>query len=113
MHSIRGGSMNKFILLFQCQDRKGIVAKISDFIFKSGGNIITADQYSTDPEGGYFFIRVEFLLDREYSLQSLSSVFNSVAAEFNAHWKIYDCSETLRMGIFVSRRYYTYGIPEN
>jgi len=94
--------MNKFILLFQCQDRKGIVAKISDFIFKSGGNIITADQYSTDPEGGYFFIRVEFLLDREYSLQSLSSVFNSVAAEFNAHWKIYDCSETLRMGIFVS-----------
>ena len=56
--------MRKFILLFQCLDQKGIVARISDFILKHGGNIIAADQYSTDPEGGYFFMRVEFILSK-------------------------------------------------
>ena len=95
--------MRKFILLFQCQDRKGIIAKISDFILKIGGNIITADQHSTDPEGGYFFIRVEFILDNDqYSRQSLILAFKPVAQEFGASWNLYDCSEILRMGIFVS-----------
>ena len=95
--------MREFILLFQCQDRKGIVAKISDFILKIGGNIITADQHSTDPEGGYFFIRVEFVMDNDqHSRQSLSAAFRPVAEEFSASWNLYDCSEILRMGIFVS-----------
>lgn len=95
--------MRKFILLFQCQDRKGIVAKISDFIFKIGANIITADQHSTDPEGGYFFIRIEFVLDNDqYSQSSLSTAFGPVAQEFGASWNIYDRAKDLRMGIFVS-----------
>ena len=95
--------MRKFILLFQCQDRKGIVAKISEFILKIGGNIITADQYSTDPEGGYFFLRVEFVLDNDQpSRQNLGEAFKPVAAEFGARWNLYDRAEILRMGIFVS-----------
>ncbi len=57
--------MRTLVLLFQCQDQKGIVAKISDFILKHNGNIVTADQHSTDPQGGYFFIRVEFVLDED------------------------------------------------
>jgi len=95
--------MRKFILLFQCQDRKGIVAKISNFILKINGNIITADQHSTDPQGGHFFIRIEFILDNDQlSRQSLISAFELVANEFNASWNIYDCAQNLRMGIFVS-----------
>ena len=95
--------MRRFILLFQCQDRKGIVAKISDFILKVGGNIITADQHSTDPQGGYFFIRVEFILDQDqYSHQDLILAFKPLAAEFGASWNLYDREENLRMGIFVS-----------
>jgi formyltetrahydrofolate deformylase len=95
--------MRKFILLFQCQDHKGIVAKISGFILKIGGNIITADQHSTDPEGGYFFIRVEFVLDNnQHSRQSLALAFKPVAQEFDASWNLYDREEILRMGIFVS-----------
>ena len=96
--------MREFILLFQCQDRRGIVAKISDFILKVGGNIITADQYSTDPQGGYFFMRVEFVLDdQQFNRQQLSLAFTPVAQEFSASWEIYDRSEILRMGIFVSQ----------
>ncbi|MFA4854365.1 MAG: formyltetrahydrofolate deformylase [Candidatus Omnitrophota bacterium] len=95
--------MRTFILLFQCQDQKGIVARISDFILKHGGNIITADQHSTDPQGGCFFMRVEFILAAEqYDKKSLSSAFLPVAKEFGADWELFDKSETLRMGIFVS-----------
>jgi formyltetrahydrofolate deformylase len=95
--------MRKFILLFQCLDQKGIVARISDFIFGHGGNIVTADQYSTDPQGGYFFIRVEFILDKaKYDRNTLADEFLAIGKEFSAQWKIIDKSETLRMGIFVS-----------
>ena len=95
--------MHKYILLFQCQDCKGIVAKISDFILKINGNIITADQHSTDPQGGYFFMRVEFVLDNDqHDCQSLSLAFKPIAQEFAAKWNLYDRAEILRMGIFVS-----------
>jgi len=95
--------MRKFILLFQCLDQKGIVARISDFILKHAGNIVAADQYSTDPEGGYFFMRVEFILSKEqYNKDSLAEEFSAIGKEFFAQWKIIDKSETLRMGIFLS-----------
>lgn len=95
--------MHSFILLFQCQDQKGIVAKISDFILKHDGNIVTADQHSTDPQGGYFFIRVEFILDKDqYTKKDLILAFSPIGKEFSADWNFYDKSENLRMGIFVS-----------
>ena len=95
---------NPFILLFQCKDQKGIVAAISNFILKSGGNILSADQYSTDPENGYFFFRAEFVVDRsEWTVQALSSVFSSVGAVFNAEWSIFDSRDRQSMGILASR----------
>ena len=95
--------MRTFILLFSCRDQKGIVAKISDFILKHGGNIVTADQYSTDPEGGHFFIRVEFVLDKgQHAKKDLISEFLPIGRQFSADWKFYDRSEILSMGIFVS-----------
>ncbi len=33
-------------LLVSCPDRKGLVARISDFIFRHGGNILHADQHT-------------------------------------------------------------------
>ncbi|MFH1398257.1 MAG: formyltetrahydrofolate deformylase [Candidatus Omnitrophota bacterium] len=93
-----------FVLNFQCLDRQGIVARISDFILKHDGNIITADQYSTSPQGGVFFTRIEFYLpDSECSQKALEEDFIPVAREFNASWRIHDKSIKLRMGIFTSR----------
>jgi formyltetrahydrofolate deformylase len=51
-------------LLVTCPDRHGIVAAISAFLFESGANILTSDRYSTDPEGGTFFLPMEFRLER-------------------------------------------------
>ena len=34
------------ILLVSCPDRRGLVAKIANFIYSNGGNIIHADQHT-------------------------------------------------------------------
>ncbi len=96
--------MKTFVLLFQCKDKKGIVARLSDFIFRQGGNIVDADQHSTDPSGGHFFIRLEFLVeDKHCDKNFLESGLVTIAGEFNAEYRIYDKDDILRMGIFVSR----------
>jgi formyltetrahydrofolate deformylase len=49
-------------LLVGCSDRPGIVAAVSSFLFEQGANIVSSQQYSTDPTGGRFFLRTEFFL---------------------------------------------------
>ena len=50
-------------LIVSCRDRHGIVAAISGALADAGANIISSEQHSTDPEGGTFFLRMEFHLD--------------------------------------------------
>jgi formyltetrahydrofolate deformylase len=47
-------------LLITNPNRPGIVAAVSSFLFSSGANITEPRQYSTDPFGGTFFLRIEF-----------------------------------------------------
>src|SRR5260370_15275451 len=56
-------------LLVSCRDRTGLVAALSDFVFRNEGNIIPADQHA-DRETGLFFMRLvghpaHFRLPRE------------------------------------------------
>ncbi len=46
-------------LLVTCADRSGLVAALSDFVFRNGGNIVDLDQH-TDAETGSFFMRLVF-----------------------------------------------------
>ena len=55
-------------LLITCPDRPGIVAAVSRFLFERGANIVHSDQHSTDPDGGAFFMRVEFTLPASSSM---------------------------------------------
>ena len=50
-------------LLIACPDRHGIVAAVSGFLAARDANIVTSDQYSTDPEGGAFFMRMAFTIE--------------------------------------------------
>lgn len=96
--------MQTYILLFRCRDQKGIVAKISNFILKQDGNIIKANQYTTDPEGGYFFLRIEFTsISGQVSGSSLIESFKPIGQEFAAQWNIYNKTQLLRMGVLVSK----------
>ncbi len=46
-------------VLIQGPDRRGIIAGVTDFIFRNNGNIVYLDQH-TDTAEGMFFMRVQF-----------------------------------------------------
>ena len=77
-------------LLITCPDRPGIVAAVSAFLFQHGANITELDQHSTDPEGGKFFMRLEFQTPRlDLPKAALHAAFgDAVGKRFDMEWHI-------------------------
>lgn len=95
---------NRARMLVSCPDRPGIVAAVSRFLYEHGANIIQSDQYTMDPEGGLFFIRIEFdLPELESRLAQLSADFSQVASEFEMEWNINLASRKKRLALFASK----------
>src|SRR5690606_32124987 len=92
-------------LLISCPDRPGIVASVSGFLFERGANIVQLDQYSTHPEEGTYFMRLEFdaewvngdraRIEREFAQQ--------VAAAYQMDWRFAYADHIKRMAVFVSK----------
>ena len=40
------GTPQRAILLLSCPEQKGIVAAVSDFLYRNDGNIVDADQHT-------------------------------------------------------------------
>jgi formyltetrahydrofolate deformylase len=101
----RPGAAGTARLLISCPDQPGIVAAVSGFLFRHGANIVSSDQHSTDPEGGRFFMRMEFStsglgLDRD----ELEAAFRlDVAERFEMDWRMTHPGERKRMAILASR----------
>jgi formyltetrahydrofolate deformylase len=89
-------------MLITCPDRPGIVASVAKFLFDSGANIIRSDQYSTDPEGGTFFMRIEFAIDARESAALAVGFRLAIAPRFAMDWRIWDAAERKRVAIMVS-----------
>jgi formyltetrahydrofolate deformylase len=92
-------------LLISCPDQPGIVAAVSQFLAESGANIVHSDQHSTDPEGGEFFMRMEFnlpLTDAERSAFE-QGFQETVAEQFGMRWWMRRAQDRLRLALFVSR----------
>lgn len=90
-------------LILSCANRKGLVAKISQFIFLRGGDIIDLDEH-VDNEEQMFFIRVEWdMKDYPSSLQNFEDEFKVLADEINADWEIKYNHNKSKLAIFVSR----------
>jgi formyltetrahydrofolate deformylase len=49
--------MPQWILRVSCADRRGLVAGLTDFVFRHAGNVLDLDQH-TDTESGRFFMRL-------------------------------------------------------
>ncbi|MCY9353663.1 formyltetrahydrofolate deformylase [Bacillus spizizenii] len=100
----RDGNEDKGRLLVSCPDQPGIVSAVSAFLFEHGANIIESNQYTTDPEGGRFFLRIEFDCEgiREKK-ETLQDAFASVAETFDMTWSLTLASELKRVAIFVSK----------
>ena len=91
-------------LLISCPDQRGLVAKIANFIYANGGNIIHADQH-TDFTAGLFLSRVEWQLDGFNLPQDLiAPAFNSIAQPLGANWQIHFSDRLPRVAIWVSRQ---------
>lgn len=91
------------ILLLSCADSKGLVAQISDFIFRHNGNIVHADQHTSKTDK-LFFMRVEwelngFTLDREH----ISIAFEPLAQQLNMTWALHFTDYVPRVAVFVSK----------
>ncbi len=92
-------------LLVSCPDRHGIVAAVSGFLAESDANILSSDQHSTDPEGGTFFMRMEFRLE---GLHDRREEFERAFAErvgrpFGMDWRLAYASERKRAALLASR----------
>ena len=90
-------------LLISCPDRPGIVARVSRFLYEAGANIVRSDQYSTDPEGGTFFLRMEFALAQD-KREGLAERFGlRVAEPLGMTWRLWDAARPKRISVMVSR----------
>ena len=92
-------------LLIRCPDKPGIVAAVCTFFYNHGANITALDQYSTDPEGGTFFMRLEFQTPHlDLSRPLLEATFaKAVAARYEMDWRMTYAAEPKKMALFVSK----------
>jgi formyltetrahydrofolate deformylase len=66
------------VLLIDCPDQKGLVARVSSLLYRHGANILHADQHQ-DHELGLFFMRVEWGLNGSASSHSASQPIESLS----------------------------------
>jgi formyltetrahydrofolate deformylase len=91
-------------LLVACADQPGIVAAISGFLYEAGANIVASQQYSTDPEGGNFYLRMEFVLDEvEGRRPAFEDGFARISDRFGMQWRVRYPGQRPRIAILVSR----------
>jgi formyltetrahydrofolate deformylase len=91
-------------LLVACPDRHGIVAAVSTMLAAAGANIVQSDQYSTDPEGGRFFLRMEIHLEHLAARRAgLELELERLAEAFDMTWRLTPADTHKRVALFVSR----------
>jgi formyltetrahydrofolate deformylase len=91
-------------LVVSCPDREGIVALLSAALRDSGANIISSDQYSSDPYGGSFSLRMEFYIpDPDERFESLEQRLAEIGAELGLDYKLVDAKRPKRVALFVSK----------
>jgi formyltetrahydrofolate deformylase len=95
--------MNAATLRIQCDDAKGLVYRVSKFVFERGGNIVDSQQH-TEQLANRFFMRVVF--DREgmaLSPGELRADLARLAAELNIQAELTFGEERKRLAIMVSK----------
>lgn len=94
---------NSAILLVICPDRRGIVASISDFIFRHNGNILHADEHA-DEDSNIFLMRVEFdPTDFDIDLADFAQHFAPIGKKFEMQWRLAQSRYRMKMVILVSK----------
>ncbi len=94
---------NNAVLLISCPDRRGLIAKVTDFVYKNNGNIEHSDQH-VDHRPETFFMRIEWSLDGfNLDKKGIKQSFSELAGDYNMKWELYFKKNTKNTAIFVSR----------
>ena len=93
------------VLLIDCPDRRGLVARVSSLLYEQGANILHADQHR-DEELGLFFMRVEWALGgpdgAAFDLAGFELAFAPLAAELEMRWSLTSGENRPRVALFCS-----------
>lgn len=91
------------LLKLSCPDRVGLLARVTAFIARHGGNLDEVHQF-TDSLSGWFFTRMAIETDTlRVPLQELRAEFSPLAAELGGQWSIRRESDRMRVVLMVSR----------
>ena len=97
---------NNYILKISCPDKAGIIAAISNFLFKADFNISESSQFK-DPKNSRFFMRVSFYSFSDKikygSVADLKNDFNEIANKFEMNFEFFDAKKKPRILIMVSK----------
>ena len=86
-------------LIITCPDQPGIIARVSQFLFDAGANIVHSDQHTSASEPRRFFLRVEF----EGADAELTDRFASLAAQFAMTYRFVNGSARKKILLLASR----------
>ncbi len=114
------------VLLIDCPDRKGLIARVAGLLYERGANILHADQHQ-DHELGLFFMRVEWALSSgqqepeesagataaeaavdfdacdSFDLDGFKAAFAPLAAELEMRWSLVVTARPPRVALFCSQ----------
>src|SRR5580692_375416 len=98
------------VLLIDCPDRPGLVARVASLLYERGANILHADQHQ-DHELGLFFMRVEWGLAvpaantgaGSFDLSGFERAFAMLAQELEMHWTLTSTGRRPRVALLCSQ----------
>ncbi len=113
---------NTAVLLIDCPDRKGLVARVAGLLYERGANILHADQHQ-DHDLGLFFMRVEWAtawgspldesgardavradaFDGNFDLEGFRDAFAVLARELGMRWQLTTNARRPRVALFCSQ----------
>ncbi len=92
----------QYVLVLSCNDRPGIVHRVTGFLLDHGANILEAAQFD-DTGNNRFFMRVQFEAENTNAAM-LQNAFASIAKEWSFDAAFYDSHVKVRTLLMVSKQ---------
>jgi formyltetrahydrofolate deformylase len=95
--------MSATLLKLSCPDRVGLLASLSGWIARNGGNLLEVHQF-TDLQTSWFFTRMAIETETlSVTLPAFRKAFAPLAAELEADWSIRAAESRMKVVIMVSK----------
>lgn len=92
----------KITVLIKCEDQKGLVAKITNFFYNLGFNILSCQQHVNKAENKYF-MRIHLSAEEvEISEVELENQFRTVSDSLGIEWSVHYEENRKKVAIMVS-----------